>query len=226
MYVYTYIYFSVPKGDAIDSSRSSKCLARVEEERRWRRRRRASGGTLLPSIEIPYDRNHVIYAIARARTTTPLAYVLLRVHKKKLVRSSAAPQTMGRARGRLGEKGGMKGTTVWREEARDDRDANSFCSLPRLLRPFLRMQIVGGRRRPLECVSRSEGVRARAREGERIKVRARAKDYEYSSFTISGGSVTYRREFAHAVREISARFYVRSGKERGCTYREENISKK
>lgn len=201
----------MPKGDAIDSSRSSKCLARVEEERRWRRRR-ASGGTLLPSIEIPYDRNHVIYAIARARTTTPLAYVLLRVHKKKLVRSSAAPQTMGRARGRLGEKGGMKGTTVWREEARDDRDANSFCSLPRLLRPFLRMQIVGGRRRPLECVSRSEGVRAR--EGERIKVRARAKDYEYSSFTISGGSVTYRREFAHAVREISARFYVRSGKER------------
>lgn len=128
----------------------------------------------------------MIYAIARARTTTPLAYVLLRVHKKKLVRSSAAPQTMGRTRGRLGEKGGMKGTTVWREEARDDRDANSFCSLPRLLRPFLRMQIVGGRRRPLECVSRSEGVRAR--EGERIKVRARAKDYEYSSFTISGGS--------------------------------------
>lgn len=52
---------------------------------------------------------------------------------------------------------------------------------------------------------------ARAREGERIKVRARAKDYEYSSFTISGGSVTYRREFAHAVREISARFYVRFG---------------
>lgn len=199
--------------------------ARVEEERRWWRRR-ASGGTLLPSIEIPYDRNHVIYAIARARTTTPLAYVLLRVHKKKLVRSSAAPQTMGWARGRLGEKGGMKGTTVWREEARDDRDANSFCSLPRLLRPFLRMQIVGGRRRPLECVSRSEGVRARAREGARIKVRARAKDYECSSFTISGGS-GYIQARIRARRSRNLRSILRSiGEGEGARVERKIISKK
>lgn len=60
-------------------------------------------------------------------------------------------------------------------EARDDRDANSFCSLPRLLRPFLRMQIVGGRG------SSWNAFRGRAR-GRKNKG---AEDYEYISFTIS-----------------------------------------
>lgn len=54
----------------------------------------------------------------------------------------------------------------WREREKtppDDRDANSFCSLPRLLRPFLRMQIVGGRPRGMRCSSR------RGELGSRLK---------------------------------------------------------
>lgn len=86
------------------------------------------------------------------------------------MRSSPAAGTVDGDRG--GER--AKGTAVWRE-ARDDRDANSFCSLPRLLRPFLRMQIVGGRG-VVECVPRA-CARGRKNKG--------AEDYEYISFTIS-----------------------------------------
>lgn len=74
----------------------------------------------------------------------------------------------------MGAVGGRRNDLY--EEARNDRDANSFCSFPRLLRPFLRMQIVGGRRRGMRS-SFSEGVRGRKNKD--------AVDYEYTSFTIS-----------------------------------------
>ena len=87
-----------------------------------------------------------------------------------------------RLRGMEEENGGG-----WREREKtppDDRDANSFCSLPRLLRPFLRMQIVGGRPRGMRCSSR------RGELGSRLKGLARStKRSFFRSFTIQNDDV-------------------------------------
>lgn len=91
------------------------------------------------------------------------------VHKKKLCVSSPSAGTVS------GDRGGEGEGNDRMEKLGTDRDANSFCSLPRLLRPFLRMQIVGGRG------SSWNAFRGRA-PGRKNKG---AEDYEYISFTIS-----------------------------------------
>lgn len=92
-------------------------------------------GILLPSIEIVHEPSEPRDLCDCLRESA--SYVLLRVHKKELyIPSTGTPQ--GQWVGAVRERP--------YGEAWDDRDANSFCSLPRLPRPFLRMQIVGGRR--------------------------------------------------------------------------------
>lgn len=120
-------------------------------------------GILLPSIEIVHEPSEPRDLCDSLRESA--SYVLLRVHKKKLyIPSSGTPQGqwVGAVRERpYGE--------AW------DRDANSFCSLPRLPRPFLRMQIVGGRR--------GRGMRSSFWGRARGRKNKGAEDYQRISFT-------------------------------------------
>lgn len=159
---------------------------------------------LLPSIEICCDRNHVIYAIAwRAYdyASRTFSYVYIRrnsyVAQQHRADDGWWERSVVRAEPRGGGKGGRGGNEG---NDRMEKKLGTIGMLIRFARSLSSFVLF------CECRSSADGGRwnaflvPRGREDKGAQEHARAEDCEYSSFTISAGSVTHKRSGISALR--------------------------